>query len=218
MIKKETFLWVLCMEEVAESPQKKSKIDTAEENEDDAVIVKEEQIEEEKEQPGNEGANNDEDVASARKKTKVVDVDAEVVNESVVVKEEKKDADEAVAEQSNDKDPAAKVDESEIPSGEGQKREETEKQIPKTRFSSTPDLPFLFIVPDTGKLAKAKRVLSLDKYAFVWWDVVLEWAEKDSLVAVAQKRQFFKSILEIFPTSGRIWNMLVNMEISRGKV
>ncbi len=78
-------------------------------------------------------------------------------------------------------------------------------------------LAFLACVPDTAKLARAKVVVTADRWAASSWQFIIDWAARDTATPVAPKRALYRGMLDIFPTSGRLWRDLVELEMARGK-
>lgn len=76
---------------------------------------------------------------------------------------------------------------------------------------------FLSCVPDTGKLGRAKASVMADRWNTKAWQLVVDWAQRDSVASTQAKRALYKGILEVFPTCGRLWKDLVEMEMARGK-
>ncbi len=78
-------------------------------------------------------------------------------------------------------------------------------------------LSFLTPVPNTpAKLQKCKRHVSVDKWAFASWQPILDWF-RDKKIPMVHKRAFYKGVLEIYPTCGRIWKDFCEAEIKAGK-
>jgi cleavage stimulation factor subunit 3 len=86
-----------------------------------------------------------------------------------------------------------------------------------TTTTKSATLTFLACVPDTGKLGRAKTNVTHDKWAVSSWQLILEWASQDVNGNVASKRALYRGVLELFPTSGRVWRDLAEMEMTRGK-
>jgi cleavage stimulation factor subunit 3 len=79
-------------------------------------------------------------------------------------------------------------------------------------------LPFLNVIPSaTGKLLKYKRHVSADKWAYTSWAPILDWMAKDKTVPIVHKRTFYKGVLDIYPTCGRVWKDFCEAEIASGK-
>ncbi len=110
----------------------------------------------------------------------------------------------------------ASVTEAERPAASAVKSEKKEE----TYLPPPPEdgvLPFLAIVPNMGKLEKYKRLVSVDKWAFAAWGPLLDWVARDRSVPMSFKRPFFRGVLEIYQTCGRVWKDYCDAEIATGK-
>lgn len=76
---------------------------------------------------------------------------------------------------------------------------------------------FLSCVPDTDRLARAKATVTRDRFNVAAWELIVDWAAKDAQASVPAKRALYLGMLDVFPTSGRLWRDLCAMELARGK-